>query len=316
MPEIRNMTPEELQRFERWKANQPSLMDQWDMVRQQERGDAETDPASEALFDTLTPGGGFFDTIAAKALAGGTGMAILGRLPNKSELKSQGLLKKLDDLRKEAWLSNTRAQSVGGPKVFPGISEKAGTDALLEMDAENKFINYLKGKKRLNPRDLENADAYLLEQLPGKQRKQVMQTMFNDYRQAGIPAGIDEITGRVFMGNYMDPMWNIYGNPSGSVPNPSDLKNMLREYEIADTFRRPNVETPKTVEAYPGKNESMRLLTDLRKRIDKEGLGYDPLPNRSGPVQNIFDDGSANIEEVTPQSNVISLTDWIKKKGK
>jgi hypothetical protein len=349
MADIRNMTPEELERARIRNMNQPPLMDQWDMVRQRERGDAEVDPASEAVFDAVTPGGGFFDTVLAKALAGGTGMAILGRLPTKSELKSQNLLKKWEEMVNKANRSEGRLENVVRQKSYQDIpaykalpeaaSIEAGTDALLAGDAETQLLAYLRGKKRLNPRDIQDLPAHHLEKLRGKQRKQVMKTMFNDYRDAGLPAGIDEITGRVVLGDQQNPMWNIYGNKNLTEPTGTQLYRMADDYKWKDRIELAKQQDAERVkykpmipddqlyrptermvsldpEPYVGRNESIRRLTDMSNNIKEKGLGYDPLPNRQGPIQNVFDNGNTNIEPMTNDSNVISFMDYLKRKGK
>jgi hypothetical protein len=275
--------------------NQPSLMDQWDLVRQRERGDAEVDLASEAVFDAITPGGGFFDTLAAKALAGGTGMAILGRLPTKAELKTKGKLQDLyrnqgkrdidalmaegehyklsfssspHDYRNNPSWYETVAKSPTDSQPDPHL---AATEAASALSAENDLLSFLRGKKRLNPRELEEMPASVLDNMRGKQRKQVMKTMFNDYRDAGLPAGIDEITGRVVLGDQQNPMWNIYGNKNRTEPDGYQLRRMLDDYKIKDTI-------------------------ELAKQSDaKRMMAKQPIPE---------------------DSNVISFMDYLKRKGK
>jgi hypothetical protein len=324
--------------------NQPSLMDQWDLVRQRERGDAEVDPASEAMFDAITPGTGFFDTLAAKVLAGGTGMAILGRLPTKAELKTKGKLQELfqnygkrdidsvmaegqhykqeylpfDQRRDSTQWTTTVAKTPQDAQPDPHL---AATEAASALSAENDLLSFLRGKKRFNPRELEEMPASVLDNMQGKQRKQVMKTMFNDYRDAGLPAGIDEITGRVVLGDQQNPMWNIYGNKYRTEPDGYQLRRMLDDYKIKDTIELAKQSDAKRMiptdpEPYTGRNESIRRLTDMSNNIKEKGLGYDPLPNRQGPIQNVFDNGNTNIEPMTKDSNVISFMDYLKRKGK
>lgn len=336
MPEMRNMNPEEMSRFDAWlnaqRSRSPS--DQATVNYEQEFGNTAVDPASEAVFDQLTglPWAGI-----GKAFVGGTGMAVLGRRMTKAEAKSQAMREWFEGLQKKAYGSGLRADTETTiaqklPKSAPpaytslpeAVSMEAGTDAMLEMDAEQKLIAHLTGKKRLNPRELMELPSSLLEKLPGSQRAQVMKTMVSDYKGAGIPAGFDEQSGKLLFGD-RGVGYNIPTIMKGEEPSGTALNRLLNDYKWKDEAALYNKSPEKA--AYDAK-----MAANKQRNLDDQEQWYvdNPPPANVSPIKKedpfaTDKDGWLNWDKVPPYieeidnpipNNVTSIQDWIRGKKK